>query len=71
MQEIRITGFLFENRLIGIFFNVLLTAHLGMVLVNNQLDAEFFMYVYFYFLHVSGALHYKPEGRRFDSIWCH
>jgi len=26
-----------------------------MILVNNQLDAKFFMYVYFYSLHVSGS----------------
>jgi len=26
-----------------------------MILVNNQLDAQFFMYAYFYFLHVSGS----------------
>jgi len=70
MLEIRISGFLFENRLIGIFY-VLLTVHLGMVLVNNQLDAQFFMYVYLYSLQVSGALRYKPEGCRFDSRWCH
>jgi len=27
----------------------------GMILVNNQLDAQFLMYVYFYSLHVSGS----------------
>jgi len=26
-----------------------------MILVNNQLDAQFFMYVYLYSLHVSGS----------------
>ena len=26
-----------------------------MILVNNQLDTQFFMYVYFYSLHVSGS----------------
>jgi len=26
-----------------------------MILVNNQPDAQFFMYVYFYSLHVSGS----------------
>ena len=26
-----------------------------LLLVNNQLDAQFFMYVYFYSLHVSGS----------------
>jgi len=36
-----------------IIFYVLFTVHPGMILVNNQLDAQFFMYVYFYSLHVS------------------
>ena len=35
---------------------VLLTVHLGIILVNNQLNAQFFfMYVYFYSLHVLGS----------------
>ena len=29
--------------------------HLGLILVSNQLDAQFSMYVYFYFLLVSGS----------------
>jgi len=37
-------------------FYVLLTVPLGIILVNNQLDAQLlFMYVYFYSLHVSGS----------------
>ena len=33
---------------------LLLNAHLGIILVNNQLDAQFFsVYVYFDILHVS------------------
>jgi len=32
-----------------------LTVHLGMIPVNNQLDTQFFMYVYFYSLHVLGS----------------
>jgi hypothetical protein len=37
-------------------FYVLLTVHLGTIFVINQLDAQFFyMYVYFYSLHVSGS----------------
>ena len=36
-------------------FHVLLTVRPGMILVNNQLDAHFFMYVYFYSLNVSGS----------------
>ena len=40
----------------AVFLCVLLTVHPGMILVNNQLDAQFFsMYVYFYSLHVSGS----------------
>jgi len=38
-----------------LFFMVFLTVHPGMILVNNQLDAQFFMYVYFYSLRVSGS----------------
>jgi len=29
--------------------------HLCMIFVNNQIDAQFVMYVYFYFVHVSGS----------------
>jgi hypothetical protein len=48
-------------------FYVLLTVHLGTVLVNNQLDAQFFfMYVYFYSLHVSGS--HVPIIRRINCI---
>jgi len=36
-------------------FYVLLTVHLGMILVNIEFDPQFFMYVYFYSLHVSGS----------------
>ena len=35
-------------------FYILLTVHPGMIPVNNQLNVQFFKYVYFYFLHVSG-----------------
>ena len=34
---------------------VLLTVRPGMTLVNNQHDEQFFMYVYFHSLHVSGS----------------
>jgi len=37
-----------------VIYYVLLTVHPDMILVNNQLDAQFFMYVYFYSPHVSG-----------------
>jgi len=33
----------------------LLTMHPGMILVNNQPDTQFFMYVYVYSLHVLGS----------------
>jgi len=36
-------------------FYVLLTVHPGMILVNNQLDAQFFIYIYLYSIHVSGS----------------
>ena len=37
-------------------FYVLLTVHLGIILVNNQLDAQFFfLYVYFNSLHVTST----------------
>jgi len=39
---------------VNLGFYVLLTVLPGMILVNKQLDAEFFMYVYFYSVHVSG-----------------
>ena len=46
---------------------VLLTVHLGIIFVNNQLDAKhFFMYVYFYSLHVSDS--HVPIIRRFNCI---
>jgi len=41
---------------------VLLTVHPCMILVNNQLDAQIFMHVYFYSLHVSGS--HMPIIRR-------
>jgi hypothetical protein len=48
-------------------FYVLLTAHLGIILVNNQSDARFFfMNVYFYSLHVSGT--HGPIIRRIKRI---
>jgi len=48
-------------------FYVLLTVHLGTVFVNKQPDAQlFFMYVYFYFLHVSGS--HVPIIRRINCI---
>jgi len=50
-----------------LLFYVLLTVHLGIIFVNNQLDAQFFfMYVYFYSLHVSGS--HVPIIRRIVSV---
>ena len=43
------------NRTRSVTVYVLLTVHLSIIFVNNQRDAQiFFMYVYFYSLHVSG-----------------
>ena len=40
--------------------------HLGIILVNNQLDAQFFfMYVHFYSPHVSGS--HVPIIRRINE----
>jgi len=48
-------------------FYVLLTVHLDIIFVNNELDAQFFfMYVYFYSLHVSGS--HVPTIRRINCI---
>ena len=48
-------------------FYVLLTVYLGIIFVNNQLDAHFFiMYIYFYSLHVSGS--HVPIIRRINCI---
>jgi len=41
---------------------MLLIVRPGMILVNNQLDAQFFLYVYFYSLHVS--VNHVPIIRR-------
>jgi len=39
------------------------------ILVNNQLDAQFFIYVYFYFLNVSGS--HVPIIRRIIASMRH
>jgi len=45
----------------------MLTVHLAMIFVNNQLDAQFFfMYVYSYSLHVSDS--YVSIIRRINYI---
>jgi len=46
---------LFVYCLLSFKYFVLLTVHPSMILVNNQPDAKFFMYVYFCSLHVSGS----------------
>jgi hypothetical protein len=49
------------------FIYVLFFMHLSIIFVNNQLDAQFFfMYVYFYYLHVSGS--HVPIIRRINFI---
>jgi hypothetical protein len=49
-------------------FYVLLTVqHLGIIFVNNQLDAQLFViYVYFYSIHVSGS--HIPIIRKINCI---
>ena len=48
-------------------FYVLLTVHLGTILADNELEAQFFfIYVYFYSLHVSDS--YVPIIRRINCI---
>jgi len=48
-------------------FYVLLTLHLGIIFVSNQLEAQFFFtYVYLYYLHVSGS--HVPIIRRINCI---
>jgi len=44
-----------ENVVSIVEFHILLTVHPGMILVNIQLDAQLFIYVYFYSLHVSSS----------------
>jgi len=46
----------------SIIFYVLLAVYPGMTLANNQLDAQFFTYIYFYSLHASGS--HAPIIRR-------
>jgi len=50
MNDLRMT-----NEMVTWYFYVLLTVHPDTILVNNQIDAQFFVYVYFYSLHVSGS----------------
>jgi len=46
-------------------FYVLLTVHLGIIFVNNQIDAKLFFMYFFYSLHVSGS--HVPIIRRFHN----
>jgi hypothetical protein len=58
---------LYDKPFIAPEFYVLLTVHLGIIFVNDQLDAQFiFIYVYFYSLHVSGS--HVPIIRRINCI---
>ena len=50
-------------------FYVLLNVRAGTILVNNQLEAQFFMYVYFYSLQVSGS--HVSIIRRIIVSMCH
>jgi len=40
---------------VSVILYVLLTVHLGIIFVNNQLDTQFLIYVYFNSVHVSGS----------------
>ena len=66
-RYVSLTGISTYKLLEIMLFYVLLTAHPGMILVNNQLDAQFFMYVYFHSLHVSGS-HVPSIGRIIVSM---
>jgi len=50
----RMCNVIFRHRR-ALTFYVKLIVHPGMILVSNQLDAQFFIYIYFYSLHVSGS----------------
>ena len=52
-----------------VVFYVLFTVHPGIKVVNNQLDTQFFLYVYFYSLHVSGS--HVPIVRRIIASMRH
>ena len=55
LHTIAVSVRLFVNLRLSTVFYVLLTVHLGIIFVNNQLDAQFFfMHVYFYSIYVSG-----------------
>jgi hypothetical protein len=64
---IRLLSVLVETDNCNFLSCVLLTVHIGIIFVNNQLDAQIcFMYVYLYSLHVSGI--HVPIIRRTVSI---
>jgi hypothetical protein len=50
---VAVIGYLINNELLIVKFYILLTVHLGIFLVNNQLDALFQCIFYFTSLHVS------------------
>ena len=63
----RVRLFILSECLLKNLFYVLLTVHLGIIFVNNQPEAQFFfVYVYFYSLHVSGS--HVPIIRRINCI---
>jgi hypothetical protein len=56
MSMVRIYNVRWKKAYEDLFIYVLLTVHIGIIFVNNQLDVQlFFMYVYFHSLHVSGS----------------
>ena len=44
--------FCFRNKTTGIFFYILVTVRLGIILTNNQLDAQFLLYIFISILYM-------------------
>jgi len=49
--------------------DVLLTVHLGIFLVNNQLDANFCLYMFISILYMFRAFKCSSSGESIGSIW--
>jgi len=61
----------YSDKIVEQKFYLLLTVHLGIIFVNNQLDAQFFfMYVYFYSLYMFRAAMCPSSGELYQyKIW--
>jgi len=64
-----------DRREVTVILNVLLTVHLGIIFVNNQLDAQFFfMYVYsnslHFFFNILLTVHLKFRACLFQASTC-